>query len=294
MNPTLRAVALAALLAPLAACGTTTWDRQALENTAPTGTEFTRQLALEYLAYAKFEEGQFDWLDASYFARKGRQAAAGEVVMPEDPDQWGRIAEGVRPELRTARSRLITVLDGNARTTQPARAAEAQSFYDCWVEQQQEGWQTTHIARCRDGFYRLMGELEARPVASTAPAPAPMAAPAPAQAATAQAYVVFFPFDRAEVTPVAAAVLDRAADDFRRTGQTRIRIEGFTDTSGTDAYNQGLSERRARAVARYLAGKGVTGGALATQGFGETRLRVATPDGVRNDENRRAEITFSR
>ena len=293
MNPLLRATAAVALIAPLAACGTTTLDRRALEKTTPVGSEFTRTLATEYLAYAKYEESWYDWPDAGYFAKKGRQAAAGEVVLPEDSDRWSRIAPGVRPDLRAARARLIAALDGNARTTQPARAAQAQAFYDCWVEQQQEGWQTTHIARCRDGFYRLMGELEARPVASTAPTPAPTAAPAPV-AAPAQAYVVFFPFDRAEVTPVAAAVLDRAADDFRRTGQTRIRIEGFADTSGSDVYNQGLSERRARAVARYLAGKGVTGGALATQGFGETRLRVATPDGVRNDENRRAEITFSR
>jgi outer membrane protein OmpA-like peptidoglycan-associated protein len=103
-------------------------------------------------------------------------------------------------------------------------------------------------------------------------------------------YIVFFAFDRAEITPVAGQVLDRAIADYRATGSTAIRIEGHADRSGADAYNQRLSQRRADAVRAYLASKGLPASAVSTEAFGESRPRVATPDGVRNDENRRAEI----
>jgi outer membrane protein OmpA-like peptidoglycan-associated protein len=107
-------------------------------------------------------------------------------------------------------------------------------------------------------------------------------------------YIVFFAFDRSEITPGAAQVLDRAIADFRSTGSTGIRIEGHADRSGTDTYNLALSQRRAAAVVAYLRGKGVDQTAISTEAFGESRPRVPTADGVRNDENRRAEIYLRR
>lgn len=101
---------------------------------------------------------------------------------------------------------------------------------------------------------------------------------------------MFFAFDRAEVSPVAAQVLDRAIADFRSTGMTNIVIEGHADRSGSDAYNQRLSQRRAESVAAYLRSKGIGQNAIQTAAFGESRPRVPTADGVRNDENRRAEL----
>lgn len=135
------------------------------------------------------------------------------------------------------------------------------------------------------------------PAAAPAPAPRPAPAPAvqapppaPAPARLPETYVVFFAFDKAEISPVAAQVLDRAIADYRSTGMTRIVVEGHADRSGKDVYNQRLSERRAKAVADYLGGKGIGAASIQTAGFGETRPRVPTADGQRNDENRRAEI----
>lgn len=121
------------------------------------------------------------------------------------------------------------------------------------------------------------------------PAPAPAAAPAPAPRLP-ETYIVFFAFDKSDLSPVATQVLDRAIADYRATGMTNVRIEGNADRSGTDAYNQRLSQRRADAVASYLRQKGIAQGSIQTVANGENKPRVPTADGVRNDENRNAQI----
>jgi outer membrane protein OmpA-like peptidoglycan-associated protein len=129
------------------------------------------------------------------------------------------------------------------------------------------------------------------PVAAPAPAPAPAPAAAPAPAPRApETYIVFFAFDKSDISPVASQVLDRAVADFRATGSTNVRIEGNADRSGGNAYNQRLSQRRADSVAAYLRSKGIGAGAIQTTANGEEKPRVPTADGVRNDENRNAQI----
>jgi outer membrane protein OmpA-like peptidoglycan-associated protein len=71
---------------------------------------------------------------------------------------------------------------------------------------------------------------------------------------------------------------------------TKIEVNGYTDTSGTPQYNQGLSIRRAQAVASELVRDGVPRAAISIQGFGETHLLVPTGPGVREPQNRRVEI----
>ncbi len=297
MMKSLRAGSAMLLLLAAAACNTTTYDMQALERSAPQGPGFTSQLAKDYLDYSKSEAAQYDWIDSNYFAKKGRRAAAGEEVPPEDSDAWSRIAENVRPDLRAARNRFTTALNNGSKTTMPAVAARAQVSYDCWVEQQQEGWQVEDIARCRNDFFQYVAQMERpRPVAVAPVAtPVAIAAPPPTPAPiTAETYVVFFAFDKSDISPVAASVLDRSVADYRRLGMTKVRIEGFTDRSGSDAYNQALSDRRAASVTEYLARNGVPRSSIGAQGFGENRNRVPTADGERNAENRRAEISFGR
>jgi len=126
------------------------------------------------------------------------------------------------------------------------------------------------------------------PVAQAAPPPPPP--PAPAAPALPDVYVVFFAFDQSDISPVAAQVLDRSVEDFRRTGQTRVKVQGHTDTSGSVQYNLRLSERRADAVRNYMIQRGIPADRIATEWFGKSRPRVQTGDGVKNPENRRAEI----
>ncbi len=71
---------------------------------------------------------------------------------------------------------------------------------------------------------------------------------------------------------------------------TKIQVNGYTDTSGTPAYNQALSIRRARSVQAELVKDGVPANVIAIAGFGETNLLVPTGPGVREPQNRRVQI----
>jgi len=119
------------------------------------------------------------------------------------------------------------------------------------------------------------------------PAPAPVAAPAPAPA---RSYLVFFDWDRADLTGRARQIIREAAENSTRVQYTRIEVNGYTDTSGTPAYNQRLSVRRAQNVAAELVRDGVPRNAISIQGFGETHLLVPTGPNVREPQNRRVEI----
>jgi OOP family OmpA-OmpF porin len=133
----------------------------------------------------------------------------------------------------------------------------------------------------------LIGLRYAFGVAPPPPPPAPMAAPAPAPA---RSYLVFFDWDKATLTPRAQQIIGEAAANSTKVKYTQIQVNGYTDTSGTPQYNQGLSIRRAQAVAAELVKDGVPKAAIAIQGFGETHLLVPTGPGVREPQNRRVEI----
>ena len=122
-------------------------------------------------------------------------------------------------------------------------------------------------------------------------APPPVvAAPAPAPQTAARTYLVFFDWDRADLTDRARQIIAEAAQATTRVQTTRILVNGYTDTSGTARYNQGLSVRRAQNVAAELVRLGVPRAAITAQGFGERDLLVPTGQGVREPQNRRVQI----
>ena len=123
-------------------------------------------------------------------------------------------------------------------------------------------------------------------VAPIAPA-APAAAPAPART-----YLVFFDFDRADLTDRARQIIAEAAQNSTRVQTTRIEVAGHADRSGSPQYNQRLSQRRADAVAAELGRLGVARSSITVQAFGESRPLVPTADGVREPQNRRVEIVL--
>ncbi|HPQ80683.1 MAG TPA: OmpA family protein [bacterium] len=103
---------------------------------------------------------------------------------------------------------------------------------------------------------------------------------------------IHFEFDRAVIRPVSYPIVDDVADLLRRNPQIRrVRVEGHTDWIGSDAYNQKLSENRARAVRDYLIQKGVEPSRLEAVGYGESRP-VADNNTVQGRaRNRRTEFT---
>ena len=116
------------------------------------------------------------------------------------------------------------------------------------------------------------------------PPPAPMVAP--------PSFMVFFDWDRSNLSAQALSTIKQAADAFKAKGNARITATGHTDTSGPEAYNMALSLRRANAVKDALVRDGVPATAITVIGRGEAGLLVQTGDGVREPQNRRVEIVI--
>jgi len=129
------------------------------------------------------------------------------------------------------------------------------------------------------------------PVPVAAPAPAP--APAPAVSPLVRSFLVFFDFNRSDITDDARKVISQAADNAKKAGgTTRINLTGHADRSGPAQYNMRLSQRRADAVKAELVKLGVPAGDITTVAKGESDPLVPTADGVREPRNRRVEIVF--
>jgi outer membrane protein OmpA-like peptidoglycan-associated protein len=105
-------------------------------------------------------------------------------------------------------------------------------------------------------------------------------------------YLVFFDWDKYNITPEGQQIIQVAAQQYRAGGSVRLQVTGYTDLSGSAGYNQRLSERRANAVANALAALGVARSDMAVTGRGMNDPRVPTAPGVREPQNRRVEILF--
>jgi len=99
-----------------------------------------------------------------------------------------------------------------------------------------------------------------------------------------------FRFDSAELTPEARATLDEQAALLEQESDVRVKIEGHTDSIGPEAYNQGLSERRAKAVEEYLASKGISADRLEIMGYGPSSPIAPNDTKEGRAMNRRVEL----
>ncbi len=120
--------------------------------------------------------------------------------------------------------------------------------------------------------------------------PAQPAVPAPA--VPARTYIIFFDFDRADLTPRARDIVAEAVRASPSVPHTRIEVSGNTDSAGDPAYNQRLSLARAQAVASELGRWGVPRDIIDIHGYGDTRPLVQTGPGAREPQNRRVEIVY--
>jgi hypothetical protein len=105
-------------------------------------------------------------------------------------------------------------------------------------------------------------------------------------------YLVFFDFNKSDLTPAAVKIVDQAAADAAAGKVTTLQVTGYTDTVGSDAYNLRLSKRRAMAVQAELAKQGIPADAVAIFAKGKHDLLVPTADGVKEPQNRRVSIVY--
>jgi outer membrane protein OmpA-like peptidoglycan-associated protein len=130
---------------------------------------------------------------------------------------------------------------------------------------------------------------ESEPAAPpTAYVPPPVVAPAPAP----RSYLVFFDFNKSDLTPQAIEIVDTAAKNAGPAKVTQLTVTGHTDTVGSDAYNMRLSRRRAESVAAQLEKDGIASSEIEIVAKGKRDPLVPTGDGVREPQNRRVQIVY--
>jgi iron complex outermembrane receptor protein len=118
--------------------------------------------------------------------------------------------------------------------------------------------------------------------------PPPVVAPTPAP----KSYLVFFDFNKSDLTPQAVSIVDTAAHNAAPMKVTQLTVTGHTDTVGSDAYNMRLSRRRAESVAAELEKMGIPSGEIEIVAKGKSDLLVPTADGVKEPQNRRVQIVY--
>ena len=130
----------------------------------------------------------------------------------------------------------------------------------------------------------------AAPAAPTAPA-APAAPSSVKQAITIQAEALF-DFDKSVLKPAGKKSIDDAIAKMQQIDVQMVIATGHTDSVGTDAYNQKLSERRATSVKEYMVSKGVAAAKITTLGKGETQPVATNKTAEGRAKNRRVDIEF--
>lgn len=244
--------------------------------------ELNKALHAKYSEVAYQEEIQKDYADETHYTEKSEMAINGLAVRPDQPETR-QIPATEASYAEQTYQRIISAYDNGAPTEHPEDLATAQVAYDCWLEQQEEGYQLLHIQRCRDTAEQALAAIEQPATAMAEPAPA--AEPQPPQR-----YTILFDLDSADVETEQMSVIEDALTDFRGRENGQIDILGHADRSGPPDYNQQLSARRADTVTRMFANRGIEVGRIDESAFGEQQPAVPTPDGVTERRNRRVVV----
>jgi outer membrane protein OmpA-like peptidoglycan-associated protein len=138
--------------------------------------------------------------------------------------------------------------------------------------------------------YAFNGPVQAAPPAPPPPPPVAQAPPPPPAKKKIVLRSVHFDFDKSAIRPDAVPVLNEAAETLKAAGGIAVIVEGHTDSVGSDAYNQKLSQRRADAVRQYLAKHGIPANRITTEGFGESRPVASNDTADGRAQNRRVEL----
>jgi len=284
----------------LTACGAT-FDSEALRHQNDDRGSFAAELGNAYKKFALAEIDQMaDWIDGAHFGKKAQLAFADKTPKPEPVENWW-LTKDQKQILGDARKRLILSLDRHSKQQIPRVAAQAQVNFDCWIEQQEENWQTKDIEKCRLGFYAAVERLEEvaalagsryMPISNQARfIPARQTLIDSRSEHETRSYTLYFTLDKSELDVSGKRQIDRVVQDYRGGSPVTILLAGHTDRSGKQPYNLNLSRLRSEAVRRHLIERGIPVQMIEAHAFGESRPRKPTGDGKKEPLNRRVEIT---
>lgn len=240
----------------LALAGCATHSLEELRQTTPRGTPFQNALSQYYLKFAEEKERRYDWYAVSHFADKGLLAAYGNEIGPEEFAGWD-IPDNKRSELEKARADLLAVLTPDNREVRPDLSAQAQFYFDCWVNYSDGNWQKERIYDCREGFLDAVYELTPH-----------------AKEVLQSRYTVYFQWGQHSITPEAQLVIDEVVAHVEPLTQYEIVLNGHADASGNAKHNLKLSQKRADAVKERLVAGGVKDEQIKTYAFGESDPEV--------------------
>jgi len=253
---------------PGASLGATFGAERYLNGEHGSDADFNSALAKEYTELgrrAAFKDVL--WMNSTAYIAKAQQAEAGVTPAPWMPSELG-----VDGDATSMYDQVVATINAN-KDARPAACARAQAMWDQYLE------------ALRGGPKFCVHPDDARAMLDEALAAC--------GAGGAKNFVVYFGFDKTNLTDAARATIDEVVAAVQAMGTSALSLVGHADTVGTVIYNQGLSERRAKRVADALAERGIPSGAMTLAGRSELEPAVQTGDNVREPLNRRVEITLS-
>ncbi|MFV9874974.1 MAG: OmpA family protein [Rickettsiales endosymbiont of Dermacentor nuttalli] len=228
------------------------------------GNDFNSSLAQNYRSLANYEANQDDWVSAYRYANKGLATVKGKEVMPTDISKC--MSATNKAELIEGRSQLMSFLTDNNKMSMPKRTADAQAYFDCWVEESNEGWQIDRINLCKNGFVSSLGS-------------------------DISDGSIYFGLNSTELGCYEQKVIANIADTIKYQDNVKlVKVKGYADTTGSKKYNYNISKKRAEVVKSALVKHGVQNKLIKTEAFGQTHLAVPTADHIAEKRNRRVEV----
>ena len=235
------------------------------------GADFNGSLASEYTEVARraaFRDTL--WLNSTAYIAKAQQAEAGVT-----PAAWAPVEIGVNGDATALYDTVVSTIAAN-KAARPAACARVQVMWDQYLEALRGAKYSSTFCILPEDARALLDEA--------------LAACDPGGPAN---FIVYFGFDKTNLTDAARATIDEVVAAVNAMGTSALSLVGHADTVGSTGYNQGLSEARANRVANALSARGVPAGGMTLAGRSENDPAVNTGDNVREPLNRRVEIVLS-
>jgi outer membrane protein OmpA-like peptidoglycan-associated protein len=246
--------------------------------------KFQIELANNYSNYAEKSKEAYDWKSWKLFSDKAAQIKKDQNVDPENLSTW-TLPQNSIPELARARLVLMSLLEKKAETVwaNPKNTAEAQFFYDCWVEQtaNNQKWLTNDINYCKSNFYHSIKTLIFR-----------IDAEKEFVKYADNIHSIYFKHASATVEDSSITSMQKLISELRKVKtDMNIVLYGYTDMVGERKSNQKLSQRRIDSVRNILINSGaISNDRITTKAFGEKDNLINIDTIINNPHSRRVDI----
>lgn len=262
----LMALPVVGIVLALGACANS-YDIEKVSAMSVGGDAFASALHQRYSERALFERNEGNWESVRFFNERAYMITTGSVPALQNPSERNLRADNA--DIAAAYARLSDALKTNAPQQTPDACARAQTWFEHWMEQAEEGHQADHIKDARTAYEKAVEDCSPN-----------------------AAFIVYFDFNSSQLSATGSATIAAVADAVRAGNAASVELSGHADRAGASDYNTRLANQRVNVVKKALAARGVKASIQAAS-YGEEKPAVATDDNVRNAENRRVEITIS-